>query len=57
MRAGIINRVIGDIHMDFAALATAANVAIVAALTAITPVVAVVIGASVGYKLIRKFLG
>lgn len=43
--------------MDFAALNTAAVTAIGSALDAIIPALALIIGASVGYKLFRKFVG
>lgn len=43
--------------MDFAALNTAAVTAINNALTAIVPAIALIVGASVGYRLFRKFVG
>ena len=43
--------------MDFATLTTSAVTAITAALTAIIPALSLIIGASVGYKLFRKFIG
>jgi len=46
-----------DSKMDFATLTTSAVTAITAALTAIIPALSLIIGASVGYKLFRKFIG
>jgi hypothetical protein len=43
--------------MDFTTLTSAATASISSALTAIIPALALIIGASVGYKLFRKFLG
>jgi len=43
--------------MDFTTLATSAVTEITAAIDAVIPALALVIGASVGYKLFRKFVG
>lgn len=43
--------------MDFTALNTAALASIGSALDAVIPALALIIGASVGYKLFRKFVG
>lgn len=43
--------------MDFAALNTAVMTSVNGALAAVIPALALIIGASVGYKLFRKFVG
>lgn len=50
-------QLLGESKMDFTALATAVQTAITGALTAVVPLVGVLISASVGYKLFRKFTG
>lgn len=43
--------------MDFTALATAVTTSINGALTAVIPLIGLIVSASVGYKLFRKFTG
>lgn len=42
--------------MDFAGIVTAVTAQVTLALTAVVPLIGVILGASVGYKFIRRFI-